>query len=177
MYQMLQNYTTYRVLRLFFDHPTKGFQLRGISRTLRIGMPSVSLHVKRLEKSGFLKRDKNGVYASYKASRSDLFKLYKRNDMLLRLHECGLVDFLADRFVPNAIVLFGSASRGEDIESSDIDLLVVSEVEEIDVREYERLLKRKINILFEPDVAKMPRELMNNIINGIVIYGYLKVLK
>ena len=177
MYQMLQNYTAYRILRLFFDCPMKGFQLREISRLTKLGMPSVSLHVKRLEKWGFLKKEKGGVYATYKASRSDAFKLYKRSDMLLRLHESGLIEFLADRLVPDAIILFGSASRGEDIERSDIDILIVAKEGEIDTRKYEKSLKRGIHVIFEPQVDKIPNELLNNIINGIVLYGYLKVLR
>lgn len=46
------------------------------------------------------------MYESYVSSRNDLFKLYKKNDVLLRLHDSGLVGFLADKFVPEAIVLF-----------------------------------------------------------------------
>ena len=92
---MIQNYTTYRILRLFFDYPTKAFQLRETSRISKFGMPSVSLHVRRLEKAGFVKKEKTGVYASYNASRNDLFRLYKRSDMLLRLYECGLMGVLS----------------------------------------------------------------------------------
>ena len=172
---MLQNYTTYRVLRLFFDQPTKGFQLREITRMLKLGMPSVKLHTDRLEKEEFVKREKKGTYASYKASGNEKFMLYKKTDMLLRLHESGLVEFLADEMSPNAIVLFGSASRGEDIERSDIDLLVIAKEKDIDLERFEKRLKRRINILFEPNLKNMPKELLNNILNGVVIHGYLEV--
>ena len=173
---MLQKYTTYRVLELFFDQPTKGFQLREISRLLKLGMPSVKLHITRLEKAEFIKKEKTGVYACYKASRNEKFKLYKRNDMLLRLHESGLIENLASEFLPNAIIFFGSASRGEDIERSDIDLMILAKEKDIKLETYEKHLKRKIQLFFELDTKKIPKEFMNNIINGIVIYGYLKVL-
>lgn len=173
---MLQNYTTYRVLRLFFDCPMKHFQLREISRMLRLGMPSVRNHVKKLERQGFIRREKKGVYGSYVATGSDLFKLYKRNDILIRIHESGLIEFLADAFVPDAIVLFGSASRGEDIETSDIDLLLIAKEKRVDLKKFEEKLKRKVALNFEERASKIPKELLNNIINGIVVYGYLKVL-
>lgn len=172
---MLQKYTAYRVLGLFFDRPTKGFQLREISRLLKLGMPSVKLHMERLKKAGFVKKEEGGVYASYKASRNEIFKLYKRNDMVFRLRESGLVEFLANEFSPNAIVLFGSASHGEDVETSDVDLLVVAKERDTKLKSYEEKLKRRINLLFEPDIKDVPKELLNNIVNGIVIYGYLKV--
>ena len=174
---MIQNYNRYRILRLFFDSPAKGFQLREISRLVKLGMPSVSSHVKALEKGGFVKKVKNGVYKSYVANREEeKFKIYKRNDMLLRLQESGLVDFLADEFAPNAIVLFGSASRGDDVEDSDIDLLVIAKERKVNISKYEKVLKKNVSILFESSVKDIPKELMNNVINGIVLYGYLKVL-
>jgi len=138
-------------------------------------MPSVRNHVKKLEKEGVVKREKTGVYQSYIASKNELFKVYKRNDILLRLHESGLLGFLADRFVPDAMVLFGSASRGEDVEESDIDLLVMAKEKSVDVRKFENTLRRRIALHLEQRVSDIPRDLLNNIVNGIVVYGYLEV--
>lgn len=172
---MLQDYTTYRVLQLFFDYPTKHFQLREICRILNLGMPSVRNQIKNLEKRNFIKKEKIGIYGSYVSNKNELFKIYKRNDILLRLHESRLIDFLVDSFTPDAIVLFGSASRGEDVEESDIDLLIMAKEEKVDIKIFEKRLKRKITLHFETKISDIPKELLNNIINGIVIYGYLKV--
>ena len=173
---MLENYNTYRILGVFFDSPARNFQLREISRLTHISLPSVINHVKSLEKQGFLRKRKNGVYESYSADKTKKFKVYKRNDILLRIEETGLIEFIADRVQPNTIVLFGSAARGEDVEDSDIDLFVLSEEAELDLKSFEDKLKRKIRIMFEKDIRELPKELMNNIINGIILYGYLKVL-
>lgn len=172
---MIQNYITYRILQLFFDYPTRHFQLREICRVLRLGMPSVRNHMKKLEKHGFVAKEKTGVYMSYIASKNELFRVYKRNDVLLRLHESGLVNYLADKFAPDAIVLFGSASRGEDVEESDIDLIVIAKEKSVDLKKFESILKRKISLEFEQKVSDMPRDLMNNVVNGIVVNGYLEV--
>jgi len=144
---------------------------------LKLGMPSVISHVKRLEREGLIKKEKRGVYESYISEKNGMFTIYKRNDILLRLHESGLVDFLADEFMPDAIVLFGSCARGEDIETSDVDLLVVAKEKEIDLKKYEAALKRKISLHFESKISEIPKELLNNIANGIVVYGYLTVLQ
>ncbi len=174
---MLQNYNIYKILQLFFDYPTKPFQLREISRLTKVSFPSVRNHIKKLEKLKFVKRKKGTIYEAYIADRNDKFLIYKRNDILIRLYESKLIDYLVDKLIPNTIVLFGSCARGEDIETSDIDLFIQAKEESIDLREFEGKLKRKINPLFESDIKDIPSELMNNIINGIVIYGYLKVLK
>jgi predicted nucleotidyltransferase len=72
--------------------------------------------------------------------------------------------------------LYGSASRGEDIESSDIDLYVQTGDAEVDLTEYEDSLNRNIELHVEDELEKYPKELRNNIANGIVVYGYLEVL-
>jgi predicted nucleotidyltransferase len=172
---MIQNYTEYRILRVFFDYPTRYFQLREICRTLGMGMPSVSMHVKALERQGFLAKEKRGVYDSYRASMSDIFRLYKRNDVLLRIYESGLEEFIADKIQPDAAVLFGSASKGEDVEGSDIDVLLVAKEKAVDLSRFEKRLMRNISLHFADDLSKLPKELLNNIINGIVIHGYLRV--
>lgn len=172
---MIQKYTTYRILRLFFDYPTKRFQLREMCRMLKLGMPSVINHVKKLEKQQFIKKENGGVYHAYVATKNDIFKIYKRNDILIRIHDSELLEFLADVFAPDAIVLFGSASRGEDVETSDIDLFLIAKERDVDLKKFEGKLSRKISVHFEEDISKMPKELLNNIINGITLYGYLKV--
>ena len=81
-----------------------------------IGLPSVINHVKKLEKYEFVKKEKKGVYESYTANNdSDKYRLYKKVDIILRLSESGLIEYLTNNTTPNAIMLFGSASRGEDI--------------------------------------------------------------
>ena len=172
---MIQNYITYRVLRLFFDSPTKGFQLREMSRLLKLGLPTVRNNARLLLKLGFLKKEKTGVYERYFASGSDIYKIYKTNDVLIRIYESGLVEFLEKSFVPDAVILFGSASRGEDAEASDIDLFLIAKERDIDLKKFEVSLKRKINMHFNEKVSKIPKELLNNLINGIVIYGFFKV--
>ena len=144
---------------------------------LKLGMPSVINHVKKLEKEGLIEKKKRGVYESYVSGKNDLFRIYRRNDLLLRMHESGLIDFLAEEFMPDAIVLFGSCARGEDIETSDIDLLVVSKEKEVRLKKFESVLKRKISLHFEENVSEIPKELLNNIINGMVLHGYLTVFQ
>lgn len=173
---MLQNYNRYGILQVFFDEPLKAFHLREISRITNLGLPSVRNHVLALKKEGFVIEGKD-IYATYMANRNDeRYKLYKRADMLLRVNECGLVKFLVDTFLPNAIVLFGSGSRGEDGSTSDLDILVVAKEQKVGLKKFEQQLKRKISIYFEPDLSSMSKELLNNMANGILLYGYLKVV-
>jgi len=177
MYHMIQDCTAYRVLRVFLDYPTTHFQLREICRLLKMGMPSVRNHVRKLERQGFVRKEKRGVYQSYVSTRNELFKLYKRNDILLRLHDSGLLSFLADKFVPDCVVLFGSAARGEDVEDSDMDLLVIAKEKKVEFEPFEDKVRRRISLHFEEKVSNVPKELLNNVVNGIVVYGYLEIFE
>ena len=172
---MLQKYNTYRILRLFFDSPKKSFQLREISRILKLGLPSVKNHLEELEKEGFVEKKKGNIYDNYVAIREEKFKTYKKTDIIIRLFESGLIDYIDEEVSPDVIILFGSASRGEDIEQSDIDIFVLAKEKEINLDKFEKILKRKINVLFEHRIKNIPEELLNNISNGIVLRGYLKI--
>jgi len=173
---MIQNYSRYRILQEFFDSPRKDFQMRELSRRTEIAQTSVINHLKELLKEQLIIKEKKGIYPTFKANRDDeMFKLYKKNDLLLKIRQTGLVDFIYDSCLPDAIMLFGSASKGEDLEESDIDLYVKAKEKKLNLQRYEKLLNRKITLFFKENFSELGNELKNNIINGIVITGYLKV--
>ncbi|MEM3113470.1 MAG: nucleotidyltransferase domain-containing protein [Candidatus Pacearchaeota archaeon] len=173
---MIQKYIKYNVLSVFFNSPTKGFQIREISRLIKLGQPSVTNYLKALEKEGFIIKDNNGIYPSFKANReNNLFRLYKKFDMVFKINSSGLLDYLYNNCLPSSIILFGSASKGEDIESSDIDIFIQSKEKKLNLEKYEKILNRKISLFFEQDFNKISNELKNNILNGVVLNGYIKV--
>ncbi len=173
---MLQDYTIYKILQEFFDCPGKNFQMREISRNTKISQPSVINHLRKLIKEELVIRENKSIYPTYIANRdNEKFRVYKKIDMLLRLYDSKIINYIYDECSPKVIILFGSASMGEDIETSDIDLFVDSKSKELKLEKYEKILKRKINILYEENFKKISKELKNNILNGIMIKGYLKV--
>ena len=98
------------------------------------------------------------------------------------LNDSGIVDYLVRQFNhPEPIILFGSFSKAEDIPLSDIDLLVVSpSKKEIDLGSFERNLNHKVQLFVKAgdDIKKMKnRELLNQWVNGIVLYGFLEMFK
>jgi len=150
--------------------------MRELSRRIKLAQISVINHLKALQKDGLIIKEKKGIYPAFRANReSEDYKVLKRQNLLWQIHKSGLISFLDETLKPNCIVLFGSAARGEDSETSDVDIFIQAEETELKLEKYERILNRKITILFETKINNLNRELMNNIINGEVIYGYLKV--
>jgi predicted nucleotidyltransferase len=77
--------------------------------------------------------------------------------------------------MPNVIILFGSASKGEDLQESDLDIFMECEETKLNLLKYEKIINRKINILFNPKFNNLSNELKNNIMNGIILKGYIKL--
>lgn len=172
---MYQEYNRYRILRLFFDRPNKKFQLRELERESGISLPSVRNHIKALEEGNFVEGVESGVYKGYKLDDSRRVRAYKRNDLLVRLEETGLIDDIEKKCRPNCIVLFGSAVEGKDDERGDVDIFVQSREKKVKLAKYEKELKRRVNLLFEPDIGNLEEELINSLANGITLRGFLKV--
>ena len=99
----------------------------------------------------------------------------KKINTLKEIKESSLLDYLNDNLMPNLIILFGSASKGEDLEDSDIDLFIECSDKKLDLSKFETKLHRKINLFLSKDFNKLSKELKNNLINGIILKGYLKV--
>lgn len=177
---MLQNYNKWKVLQVFFNTPLAegGRQLREISRKIGLAPPSVKNYLTKLKQEQLVVEKKNRVlgHPVYTANRDhDAFKFYKKIDCLARIKESGLLQELQDKFLPSVIILFGSAARGEDTEHSDIDLFIGAKEEKIKLDKYEKVLARHINLFFDPDFHQLSKELRNNLLNGIILSGYVKV--
>lgn len=172
MKHILEKYSTYKVMEVFFNDPYKNFQLREISRIVNIDHKAVITHLKRLVKLGMIKEDKETLYKSYKANINEHFKNMKRAFNLVRIYESGVVDHIFDKAIPKSITLFGSYEKGTDTIKSDIDLYVDAKEQNIELTKYEKILNRKISILFK---GKMSDELKENLTNGIVLKGNLRI--
>ena len=142
----------------------------------KLAQPSVANHLNALLKENLIINEKKGIYSTFRANREDeMFKFYKKMDILLRFKQTSFLNHIYDLCMPDSIILFGSASRGEDTEESDIDIFVQSLNKKFSVEKYEKAFNRKITLFFEENFSRLSKELKNNILNGIIIRGYLKV--
>lgn len=163
-----------KVLELFFKFPLRRFHIREISRILGFSPPAISKAVKQLEKGGFVNHTdkKKIVYEVQANSSSTKFRNLKRVHNLKCIYCSGLYDYLVENFSLSPIVLFGSYSKGDDTEKSDIDIFIDSKEKKLRLEDYEKNLGRRINLEFA-DFTKISKELRDSIINGIVLFGYV----
>ena len=174
---MLQNYSIWKIAGIFFNEPTKEHYLIEISKKAKLAHTSVKKHLETLNKEGIIKeiKEKKGerTFPIYKANLENKeYRYYKKLFNIEKIRP--LADFLNDALMPKNIILFGSYSRGEDAEDSDIDLFLECGEQKIALPKFEKELNRAIQLHFKPNFKDYPKELKNNIINGIVLQGYLE---
>lgn len=182
MFYMLQKCTIYQIAGIFFDEPETEFSLAEIKRRSGKAATSVLIHLKELSKEGIITKSNKKAgkrqYPVYRANQTNLvYRQYKRLFNLDMLKKSALIEFIKDKCFPNCIVLFGSYAKGEDIKTSDIDLYVQSKEKKINLEKYEKFIGRKIQLHFREDFNQYAKELKNNVINGIILSGYLEVFK
>ncbi len=169
-----------KIKEYFFVHPTAKLRVRHIERDVGVALPSAIRYAKELEDEKILK---SAVVAGVKVYMADRgareFLVRKKLFNVYSLFSCGLVEFLVREYSNPAIVVFGSYSRGEDVEGSDVDVYIEcpkNSVSTKDVEIFEKKLMRKLQFFQYKKISDVGnKELANNILNGVVINGFVEV--
>lgn len=173
---MFGKYNRYRVLKVFLDSPIQEFGLREIGRLAKLAPVSVLNYLKEFEKEELIMKLKSKGNPVYKAGReNENFVFYKKLSTLYELHNSRLIEYLWQKLAPEALILYGSYAKGEATENSDIDVFVIGKKKEIELDKFENILGREIHLMFDNDIKNIPKELKNNLINGLILKGYFKV--
>ncbi len=170
---MIGKSTRDKVLEFFFRSPSKETHLRELSRLLKLSMPTIISVTDDLAKEKLIIKIKRGFITKMQANMESVgFIRKKRMYNLAMVFESGIVEYLVKIYNhPKSIILFGSFSRGDDIEKSDIDIAVITKKKvDFDIAQYEKLLGRSISI-HETDLDKVSKEFKLNLANGIVLEG------
>lgn len=166
----------YKILELFIQHPSDEFSIRGIARNLNLNHATVIKYIVFLEASGFIKKRQSTLYPTYYAdTESKKYLSHKKDWLVSDIMGSGLIETIIKDAMPSSIILFGSCAKATFNENSDIDIFVESKEVRINLSKYEKRLGHKINLLFEQNINDLSKELRNNIINGIILYGFIKV--
>jgi predicted nucleotidyltransferase len=165
---LIQECSLWKVAEIFFIEPTKIHFIREISRKIKLAPTSIRKHIQTLIKKGLIIKVKSAPFDGYVALRENPdFIFEKRIANLISIKSSGLIEYLNEKY-PKNIVLFGSFNKGEDIETSDIDIFIRLRSFEINLNSFEKFLNRKIHLLFEEQVDK---SLLESINQGILLAG------
>lgn len=161
----------------YLDNPSSKKRVRELERELDLSLPSIINSVNMLCKENILIKEKVSSIVLFCANRSsNEYILEKKLHNLRKIYSSGLIDYFKFELSNPVIILFGSYLRGEDSEISDIDIFVESE-KFISVRKFEKLIGKKIHIFGYSNIKHIKnKELANNILNGLVLNGYLEIM-
>ena len=163
----------------FFMNPTAKLRVRQIEREMKMPLPSVIRYCKELEKEEILKKESVSGVSTYSADRaSKKFLIAKKLFNIKVIFESGLIEHIIKEYSNPVIALFGSYSKGEDIEDSDIDLYIETpKKQEFNLQKFEKILGRRIQVFNYRKINEVPNHhLSNNIINGITLNNFLEAL-
>ena len=176
MFTMEHKSSLGKVFDVFVTEPLRTHYVKEIAKKIYLAPTSVKIHLGYLLMQNLIMKKKGERFFGFVANRDNSnFLFYKRMYNIIKLKESGLLDFLINSFYPRAIVVYGSYIRGEDVETSDIDLFIITKVKKrLILEKFEEILKRRVHIIVEDSLKKLSPELKMEVINGFVLYGYLK---
>ena len=175
--------TKLTILKPFFENPNDNFQIRELSRLLKINHTTIRQYLIRLVKEDLIEAEKGKPYNYFKARINKKFLNLKLFFNLEKLRKSRIIEQIEQDYDYPVIILFGSYANAIDDSNSDIDLFILTEIKkDINYLEFEKRLNRKITAHFfsreKFDSAKNKNpDLLNNIINGITLSGKLEVFK
>jgi predicted nucleotidyltransferase len=125
-----------RILDFLVRNPDKEFLSREIQKATKTSKAGTNFSLKDLVKAKFVKREKRGKFY--------LYSIDSTSPVVKQLKILKTVIFLSSlikeiRNSANKIILYGSKSRGEDTEDSDIDLFIVTN----SPKEIQRVIKER----------------------------------
>jgi predicted nucleotidyltransferase len=139
------------VLALFFSRPDESFYLRQIVRMTGVGQGAVQRELKRLTEAEIITRTAQGPRVDYRVNRT--CPLFDELQSLMT-KTAGLADVLRTTLAPLAdqieiAFVYGSQANGTAGLTSDVDLLIVGGVDEMDlhraIAKVEEQLARTVN--------------------------------
>lgn len=155
--------------QLYFEFPQKAFTVRKIAAQTKIPRATVQRYLHEMKKEGII-NEKN------EAEMNLLYKIKKTHFFIEKIVISGLLDELIGTLNPSCIILFGSVRKGDSMENSDIDIFVETKMKKIpDLKKFEKKLSHAIDIHPASNIHTLPDALFNNVVNGIKLYGSIKI--
>ena len=165
-----------KILELFFNEGSKHWHFGDIVQEARISQDRANFWLKKLIKDKMILYIKqNGKMPHYIANFGHPNYICKKKLYALeKFYESGFLSHLNSLNEIDTIVLFGSFSRSDWHAQSDIDLFIIGNDKNFNLKKYETILKRDIQLFSfknKDEVKKTNSHLINNILNGYFIKG------
>lgn len=150
--------TQQRVLGLLYSHPEKSFYTKEIIRATEMGAATIQRELERMLDAGIIKKTLVGNQHHYQADTNcpiytELLAIVKKTFGVLDVIKSALLP-LADQI--DWAFIFGSIASGKEASGSDVDLLIIGDVEFEKVVNDLYDIQDKIGREINPKIYKKP---------------------
>lgn len=174
-----------KILKYFMENSEREFHIRELAKLMKKSPTTVSKYLDKLNKKGILKSRRKLNHLLFRAdTENPFFKDLKLSHNVGKIRQSGLIDYLVEKFNnPEAVILFGSFAKAENIPRSDIDFLIVTPLKkEVRLQKFEKILGHGIQLFLHSntelrEMRTSNKNLLNNFVNGIILYGFWELFK
>ena len=164
-----------RAIGWLFTHPDERYYVRQLAGLLEEDSTNVSRELSKLEALGVVVCQREGRQKHYRANRNlPIFDELRS----IAVKTIGLVDILGSALeqYSSKITLafvYGSIAQGTHTAKSDVDLIIVGELDAVDlhriIAEVESKLKRPVNYsLFSPEEFQTERDNADSFVSSVL---------
>jgi len=144
-------FSGWKVLSFFLKNPNTKIHIKGLARELKISSKTAKDYCDLYKKSGILNREKiaNSI-VFYLNNISVIVKELKKLWFLLLLQERKVIEeFIKDNEGIISVAVYGGYASGEYSNESDIDILVITQKEKINLSklsEFGEVIGKEVNV-------------------------------
>ena len=150
LFKITNSKTREKILKLYFLDISKRYYLRELERILGLPVANIRRELLSLEKQGLFKKEKQGMELYYFLNQDSAIFEDLKNIIFKTIGIAGcLTQELKKLKDIKKAFIFGSFAKNQENSSSDIDLIVIGDVDEdiliSKISQLENTLKREIN--------------------------------
>jgi predicted nucleotidyltransferase len=164
-----------QVIGWLFTHPDERYYVRQLASLLDEDSTNVSRELSKLEALGVVVGQREGRQKHYQANRNlPIFEELRS----IAVKTVGLVEVLSNALTQygskiTLAFVYGSVAQGTHTAKSDVDLIVVGDLDAVDlhrtIAEVETKLKRPVNYsLFSPEEFRAERNNVDSFVSSVL---------
>jgi len=163
-----------KILGWLFTHPDESFFVRQMALILKEDPTNVSREMARLEELGILRSKRNGNLKHFKTNQECPFFEELKGLVLKTSGVAGRIRSSLERLAGIEFAfIYGSYAKGEEKAGSDVDLLIIGDVDmdrlDSNLGKLEKMLGREINyVLYSKEEFKSKRKAKDGFLMDIL---------
>lgn len=173
----LHHHPLQKIVLLFFHHPMAQYGIRELSKLTSTDTKTIMKYLDTLvQKRIICRKEQRGKFPYYEANRTSYIYHHEKSEQIIKkIYESGVIEYLEQQLTPKVIILFGSIRKGTYHSKSDVDIFIQAPSKKINLTKFSKKIGYPIELFCEPDLKNLSKGLLTNIYNGLILAGKLEI--